>query len=825
MVVVVPAAVAADDRPAGARSRRAGLGRRRGRATRRPTAARYAEGAARERRGSRSACRGRARNLRALVAAGGRGELGGDDRARVRRPRVPGARLGGGAGHRHGPRARAATTTALADDARRGRARRRRPRRLPAARRARGAGRRSRAGSSTSTRRCCRRSPGAHAVRDALAAGVARHRRHRPPRRRDARRRPDRARRRPCRVLPGRRRGVAARADPRRSSTGCCPRGGDLLAGALAVAPGARRARIDPAVADARRPCRAGRCSRSPTRPASPTSRRGLVARGFELVSTGGTARALREAGLPVTDVAAVTGFPEMLDGRVKTLHPRIHAGHPRRPPPRRPPRAAGRRGDRPVRARRRQPLPVRRGRRAARASRFDELVEEIDIGGPSMVRAAAKNHASVAIVTSPGALRRACSAALDERRRASRSACGRRSRSRRSGTPPPTTPGSPPSCPRRMAAAGIDLPDEPGPARAPTTRTRRRLTIALEKVETLRYGENPHQPAARYRRTGPRPAPGDGPFAAGEPPLQGKALCYNNVLDASAAAALARLLRGPAVRDRQAHEPVRRRRARRRCSRPGRPRSPATRCRRSAASSRSPGPSTRALAERLTSIFLEVVVAPAFDAGALRDPRGEAEPARSSSTRALGDRGRTPRPPRPARARSGRPAARSSSRRRTRAPTTRRAGPVVTTRAPDRRASARDLDLAWRLCRGVMSNAIVLVRGRHARRARLGPDVSRVDACPQAVEKARAVPGRGGRHGRRRAPRTRSSRSRTARSCCSTAGVTAFVQPGGSMRDAEVLAAVDAAGAAMLRHRHAPLPPLSRARLTRAAVGTHHPP
>ena len=122
---------------------------------------------------------------------------------------------------------------------------------------------------------------------------------------------------------------------------------------------------------------------------------------GFELVSTGGTARALREAGLPVTDVAAVTGCPEMLDGRVKTLHPRIHGGilaDRRLPEHRR--QLAGRR-DRPVRPGGRQPLPIRGGG-CRPGIAFDELVEEIDIGGPALVRAAAKNHASVAIVTSP---------------------------------------------------------------------------------------------------------------------------------------------------------------------------------------------------------------------------------------------------------------------------------------------------------------------------------------------------------------------------------------------------------------------------------------
>ena len=128
---------------------------------------------------------------------------------------------------------------------------------------------------------------------------------------------------------------------------------------------------------------------------------RELVTREVELVSTGGTARALREAGLPVTDVADVTGFPEMLDGRVKTVHPRIHAG---------------------VLADRR--LAEHRAQLAAAviapfefvvvnlypfeaaaerpAITLDELIEEIDIGGPALVRAAAKNHASVAVLTSP---------------------------------------------------------------------------------------------------------------------------------------------------------------------------------------------------------------------------------------------------------------------------------------------------------------------------------------------------------------------------------------------------------------------------------------
>ena len=176
---------------------------------------------------------------------------------------------------------------------------------------------------------------------------------------------------------------------------------GLVLAGAIAVEPDGRRVTIDSAIADAIIPTpRRALLSVSDKTGLEPFAA-GLVAAGFELVSTGGTARALREAGLPVTDVAAVTGFPEMLDGRVKTLHPRVHGGIL---------------ADRRSADHRRQLIEaaiapfelvvVNLYPFAAAAEKpgisLDELVEEIDIGGPSMVRAAAKNHANVAIVTSP---------------------------------------------------------------------------------------------------------------------------------------------------------------------------------------------------------------------------------------------------------------------------------------------------------------------------------------------------------------------------------------------------------------------------------------
>ena len=318
----------------------------------------------------------------------------------------------------------------------------------------------------------------------------------------------------------------------------------NLLAGALSVSAGARRARLVPEVVDARVPAPRRALLSVSDKTGLADLGRGLVARGFELVSTGGTARALREAGLPVTDVAAVTGFPEMLDGRVKTLHPRVHAGllADRRRADHREALAAA--GIAPFDLVVVNLYPFAEAARKPGIS-LDAIVEEIDIGGPSMVRAAAKNHASVAIVTSP-ARYAAVLEALDTHGEVPlgvRSALAVEAYRHTAAYDARIAA----ELPCRMHEAGVDLPADPGlpGAEDPYPPV---LTVSMEKVETLRYGENPHQPAARYRRTDREPRVGEGPFASGEPPLQGKALSYNNVLDASAAAALARLMRGPAV-------------------------------------------------------------------------------------------------------------------------------------------------------------------------------------------------------------------------------------------------------------------------------------
>jgi phosphoribosylaminoimidazolecarboxamide formyltransferase / IMP cyclohydrolase len=231
-----------------------------------------------------------------------------------------------------------------------------------------------------------------------------------------------------------------------------------------------------------------------------------LAARGVELVSTGGTARALREAGLDVRDVSDLTGFPEMMDGRVKTLHPMVHGGL----------------------------LAVRDnpGHAAAMAEHAigaidlvvvnlypfvqtvanggsrDEIIENIDIGGPSMVRSAAKNHAFVAIVTDPAdyAAVASGSTALDQRRKFAARAYA-------------LTAAYDAAISQWFSA--VDQGELFSPLRV----------IGSALVSELRYGENPHQKAALYLPGGPHIS-----GIAGAVQVQGKELSYNNYNDADAA-------------------------------------------------------------------------------------------------------------------------------------------------------------------------------------------------------------------------------------------------------------------------------------------------
>ena len=339
------------------------------------------------------------------------------------------------------------------------------------------------------------------------------------------------------------------------------------------------------------------------------------------------------------------------------------------------------------------------------------------------------------------------------------------------------------------MVAAGVVLPDEPG-LPGSTDPYPPNLTIALEKVESLRYGENPHQPAARYRRPGY--GPDDGPFSTGRQPLQGKALSYNNVLDASAAAAIGRALRGPAVVIVKHTNP---------CGAAERPTlieawtealagDPISAFGGVVALTR---PVDRAVAQALVSIFLEVVVAPGFDEAALEIL--SAKPNLRlvvDANLALDGPSAAPDPTGSLRTAGGAVLVTATDS----APDDPGTWSVATRRAPTD-TELLDLDLAWRLVRSVSSNAIVLVKDRRLIGMGSG-QTSRVDAARGAVDKARTHAG-----DQRLIGASCASDAfypfADAVEVCLAAGVSAFVQPGGSMRDGEVIAIADAAGAAMV--------------------------
>ncbi|MEO1535267.1 MAG: bifunctional phosphoribosylaminoimidazolecarboxamide formyltransferase/IMP cyclohydrolase, partial [Planctomycetota bacterium] len=240
---------------------------------------------------------------------------------------------------------------------------------------------------------------------------------------------------------------------------------------------------------------------------------RSLVDAGYEIVSTGGTARTVAMAGVPVTSIEEVTGFPEMLDGRVKTLHPKVHGGllgvrdnaeHVA---------TMAEHGIEPIDIVVIDLYPFEATIAREGVTR-DEAIEQIDIGGPAMIRSAAKNHASVTVITDVADYDRVLddfrsndgTTSLDLRRELAAKAYARTSA-------------------YDTTIAGYLSDDQPLPSR---------IGIALTKRETLRYGENPHQDAAVYT---------DGTAAGGildAEQLHGKPLSYNNIADAAAAWALA---------------------------------------------------------------------------------------------------------------------------------------------------------------------------------------------------------------------------------------------------------------------------------------------
>ncbi len=480
---------------------------------------------------------------------------------------------------------------------------------------------------------------------------------------------------------------------------------------------------------------------------------RGLAAAGVEIVSTGSTASQIAEAGVPVTPVEAVTGFPECLDGRVKTLHPRIHAGI-----------LADRRLD----DHREQltELDIKPfelvvvnlypfAATVASGASEDAVVEQIDIGGPSMVRAAAKNHPSVAVVVTPEAYGDVLAAVeaggftLEQRKSLAAQAF------------------------RHTATYDIAVASWMGNVVASDAEGGFPgwVGFSATREATLRYGENPHQSAALYRND--YGAPG----LAGARQLQGKEMSYNNYVDADAAWRAAHDFTQPAVAVikhanpcgiavgdsiAQAHERAH-------------ATDPVSAYGGVIAAN---GIITAQAAQSIAPIFTEVVVAPGYEPAALEilSAKKNLRVLEVAADAGSGD----------ARHISGGLLLQSPDR--IDAPGDNAASWELVAGEPADAATLADLEFAWRACRSAKSNAILLAKDGAAVGIGMG-QVNRVDSCRLAVTRA------GDRVEGAVAASDAFFPFADGLLVLAEAGVRAIVSPGGSVRDGEVIDAAAAAG------------------------------
>jgi len=260
-----------------------------------------------------------------------------------------------------------------------------------------------------------------------------------------------------------------------------------------------------------------------------------LTAMGVELISTGGTAQVLREKGLTVRDVADLTGFPEMLDGRVKTLHPAVHGGILHRRSNEEHRAAVAAQG---IQAIDMVVVNLYAFEETARKPgvSFGELVENIDIGGPSMLRSAAKNFEDVAVVTAP-----ADYAAVAAEMLANHGGLSLETRWRLARQAFTLTASYDSAIALTFSKIAAERQSDPGLAPAQADAFPPTLLLAFSKTADLRYGENPHQRAALY-------GDGAGAGVAAAQQLQGKELSYNNLVDLDAAWELVQEFQEPAV-------------------------------------------------------------------------------------------------------------------------------------------------------------------------------------------------------------------------------------------------------------------------------------
>jgi phosphoribosylaminoimidazolecarboxamide formyltransferase / IMP cyclohydrolase len=482
---------------------------------------------------------------------------------------------------------------------------------------------------------------------------------------------------------------------------------------------------------------------------------RALADNDVEILSTGGSARALREHGIEVIEVADFTGFPEIMGGRIKTLHPRVHAGIMAR---------AGMDEE----AARQHDLPpidlvvVNLYPFAETVARpdcpLDEAIENIDIGGPAMLRAAAKNHARVTVVCNPDDYARVTECL-------------------------PASPG--PNARQALATnAFAHTANYDGQisqwlsGRGAEGHLPPRLNLALDRAQILRYGENPHQPAGLYTERGVQPT-----GLAGAEPLQGKPLSYNNLLDADAAwSGVCSLGDAPACCIIKHTNPC------------GAARGESLQAAYRKALAADPvsafggiiafnRPLDAETAEAVTGQFVEVVIAPDFEPAARQVLAGK------KNLRLLAP-GASAAPAFNLRRISGGWLAQ--------APDVLQSGrdgfQVVSKRIPDE-TEWTDLEFAWACVAMVRSNAIVLARDAATLGIGAG-QMSRVDAARIAVMKA-------GDQGLELAGACLASDAffpfADGVETAAEAGVRAVIQPGGSRRDEEVIDAANRHGMAMV--------------------------
>jgi phosphoribosylaminoimidazolecarboxamide formyltransferase/IMP cyclohydrolase len=494
---------------------------------------------------------------------------------------------------------------------------------------------------------------------------------------------------------------------------------------------------------------------------------RDLASLGIELVSTGGTAALLRENKIPVKDVSELTGFPEMMDGRVKTLHPKVHGGI----------LALRDHAEHVAKMKEHGIAPIDLvvvnlypfEASVARGAPFEEVVENIDIGGPSLVRAAAKNHRYVGVVVDP-----ADYGAIVGELKENRGALSDATRFRL-------------FCKAFQHTSRYDdaisnyfssLDEEKKPQRWSQT-----VNIQISKIQDMRYGENPHQSAAFYATTGD-----SGPSIARAKQIQGKELSFNNILDADAA--LSTVLEfgdtatvaikhnnpcGVALSKKSLADSFRKARA---CD-------PVSIFGGVIAFNR---PVDEETAKELKEIFLEIVIAPGFTA--------EAKAVLSSAKRLLNIR--------LLELDMSQPQKGGYDLRRVRGgmliqdwdtgTVDVRACKVVTERKPTEE-EYQALEFAWRVCRHVKSNTIVFASPDQVLGVGAG-QMSRIDSTKIAIMRAAT-------HGLDLKGSAVASDAfypfRDGVDEAAKGGAKSIIQPGGSIKDEEVIAAANEHGIAML--------------------------